>query len=239
MATKAQKENQARFKAVQAEAKKLKAKNPKLAHTQAVKQAWAILSPKSGKKKAPAKKAAPKKKVGAVKKKTSVKVEKAKIVVLYPVSGARIVYQSSTKRYVCLIKGKANKYFDYLLDAKDYMRNTLNKSVGKVKAKAPVKKKTAAKKKVAPKSMHKDTQSHNVSIRVMSGVIKDRKSILSKLNQIFSDIGGYEGTIIRINSELPKMSAPEKKRAKEIIKSYKAIVKELKIHGKELYKHVK
>lgn len=41
--TKAQKENQERFKKVQAEAKKLKAKNPKLKHVDAVKKAWAIL----------------------------------------------------------------------------------------------------------------------------------------------------------------------------------------------------
>lgn len=38
-----QKENIKRFKAVQAEAKKLKAKNKKLTHVQAVKQAWAIM----------------------------------------------------------------------------------------------------------------------------------------------------------------------------------------------------
>jgi hypothetical protein len=48
--TKAQKENQARFKKVQAEAKKLKAKNPRLTHIEAVKRAWAIISPKSGNK---------------------------------------------------------------------------------------------------------------------------------------------------------------------------------------------
>jgi hypothetical protein len=41
--TKAQKENQVRFKKVQAEAKKLKAKNPRLAHTEAVKRAWDIV----------------------------------------------------------------------------------------------------------------------------------------------------------------------------------------------------
>ena len=70
--TKAQKENQARFKKVQAEAKKLKAKNPKLKHIDAVKKAWAIVSPGSAKKKAPVKKA-PVKKVGAVKKKAPVK----------------------------------------------------------------------------------------------------------------------------------------------------------------------
>jgi len=41
--TAAQKANVARFKAVQAEAKKLKAKNKNLTHVQAVKQAWAIM----------------------------------------------------------------------------------------------------------------------------------------------------------------------------------------------------
>jgi len=64
--TKAQKENQARFKRVQAEAKKLKAKNPRLKHIDAVKQAWAIILPGSGQKKAPVRK------VGAVKKKASI-----------------------------------------------------------------------------------------------------------------------------------------------------------------------
>lgn len=61
--TAAQKENIKRFKAVQAEAKKLKAKNKKLTHQEAVKQAWAIMysKQKSGKK------------VGAVKKKAAPK----------------------------------------------------------------------------------------------------------------------------------------------------------------------
>lgn len=66
--TTAQKANVARFKAVQAEAKKLKAKNKNLTHLQAVKQAWAIMLHK---KPAAKKKAA--KKVGAVKKKVAKK----------------------------------------------------------------------------------------------------------------------------------------------------------------------
>lgn len=61
-----QKQNIARFKAVQAEAKKLKAKNKNLTHIQAVKQAWAILYSKE--RKSPIKK-----KVGAVKKKAAPK----------------------------------------------------------------------------------------------------------------------------------------------------------------------
>jgi len=63
MATAAQKKNIARFKAVQAEAKKLKAKNKSLSHIQAVKQAWVILYSKE--KKSPSK-TTKKRKVGAL-----------------------------------------------------------------------------------------------------------------------------------------------------------------------------
>lgn len=64
-----QKQNIARFKAVQAEAKKLKAKNKNLTHIQAVKQAWAITLGKEKK--------SPTKKVGAVKKKAAPKKKAA------------------------------------------------------------------------------------------------------------------------------------------------------------------
>ena len=63
MATAAQKKNIARFKAVQAEAKKLKSKNKSLSHIQAVKQAWTILYSKE--KKSPSK-TTKKRKVGAL-----------------------------------------------------------------------------------------------------------------------------------------------------------------------------
>jgi hypothetical protein len=58
-----QKQNITRFKAVQAEAKKLKAKNKNLSHIDAVKQAWAILYSKD--KKSPSK-TSEKRKVGAL-----------------------------------------------------------------------------------------------------------------------------------------------------------------------------
>ena len=88
-----QKANQARFKKVVAEAKKLRKKNPKLTQAQAVKQAWAMTYSKKDVS------------VGATKKKTT-------------------------------------------------------------------KKKSIPKKKSAKKSSsyHKDTKSHNVNIRVMSGI---------------------------------------------------------------------
>ena len=92
-----QKANQARFKKVVAEAKKLRKKNPKLTQAQAVKQAWAMTYSKKDVS------------VGATKKKTT-------------------------------------------------------------------KKKSIPKKKSAKKSSsyHKDTKSHNVNIRVMSGVKRKR-----------------------------------------------------------------
>jgi len=96
-----QKAARAKFKMAIAEAKKLRAKNPKLTQAAAVKQAFAILYSKNKPKK-----------VGAVKKKAAVK-------------------------------------------------------------KAAPKKKAAAKK---PNSYHKDTKSHNVNIRVMSG-IKDLEKL--------------------------------------------------------------
>lgn len=69
-----QKQNIERFKWVQAEAKKLKAKNKKLTHIEAVKQAWAIWYTKHPAAKKTAKKAG--KKVGAVKKKSAKKAVK-------------------------------------------------------------------------------------------------------------------------------------------------------------------
>ena len=90
--TPAQKKSRENFKKAVAEAKKLRAKNPKLSQAQAVKQAWAIL------------------------------------------------YST----------GK----------------------VGKAKTKKAAKKKAATKKAT---STHKDTKSHNVNIRVVSGVSKAKK----------------------------------------------------------------
>lgn len=103
----------AKFKAVVAEAKKLRKKNPKLTQAQAVKQAFAISYSKAGKKK-----------VGAVKKKAAPK----------------------------------------------------KKAATKVKAK-----------KSRSTEMHTDTKSHNVNIRVVSGInneyIKDLKEIDDKIKK--------------------------------------------------------
>jgi hypothetical protein len=103
MATAAQKKNIARFKAVQAEAKKLKAKNKSLSHIQAVKQAWAILYSKETKS-APKKKAA-KKKVGNVLQSIKRKTVQAKKNIAYNVIDKTLKSANKTEK-VALNKAK-------------------------------------------------------------------------------------------------------------------------------------
>lgn len=112
--TAAQKANQLRFKKVQAEAKKLKAKNKKLSHVEAVKKAWAIIL-KTGKSK----------KIAAVKIIQKGEKKNAKV--------TKVLQQTRTK------KGLFKGY-----------------------------------KKVAGTKTHKDTKSHNVNIRVVSGIEKTK-----------------------------------------------------------------
>lgn len=119
-----QKAARAKFKAVIAEAQKLRKKNPKLTQAQAVKQAWAIEYSKSGKKK-PAKK-----KVGAIK----------------------IVEKGESK------KTKPKATYQVKRTAKGTYKGL--KKIGAVKKKAASK-----------SSYHKDTKSHNVNIKIVSGVM--------------------------------------------------------------------
>jgi hypothetical protein len=102
-----QKRNQARFKKVVAEAKKLRAKNPKLTQAEAVKKAWAM-------------------QYGSV-------------------SG----YEKTTKRGSTTTVTYSNK---------------AKKSIKKKAAKKPTQG------RLFGASTHKDTKSHNVNIRVVSGI---------------------------------------------------------------------
>ena len=204
--TKAQKENQARFKKVQAEAKKLKAKNPKLAHTEAVKRAWAIILPKSAKKKPAAKK------VGAVKKKVAAKKK--------PTTKKAAVKKLQAKLVGKRLSKSGNVYYEARANRSDKGR-----LLG-------VKKKPAV-------SKHKDTNSHNVNIRVMSGVKKSvqpdiinsiEKTIRSRDYYLYVNIPYWE-------KEYKIQSSPSlKKNAKTNIALNKKYIKELNTHIKELKK---
>jgi len=73
--------------------------------------------------------------------------------------------------------GKFSKWTDAIKQASKMLTKTTgSKKIGAIKKKATKKvvKKKIAKKKTTPKSYHKDTKSHNVNIRVMSGFEKTK-----------------------------------------------------------------
>ena len=123
-----------------------------------------------------------------------------------------------------------------------------NKKVGAVKKKAAPKKaalkKSSPKKKAAPKKVaskritdiHKDSKSHNVNIRVVSGIDKVKNDTINKYKEVLKDIKYYEDAIKRIKDSLPGLITVEKVRAKFVIKNFTKIKNELKIHSKELKK---
>lgn len=165
-----QKAARAKFKAVVAEAKKLRKKNPKLTQAQAVKQAWAISYSKDGKGK----------KLGYSK-------EREKL------------HKNATAWL------KKRKKLDEDKSKKDrvslaYQQAPFGKpAVGAIKKKAATKVK--AKKSKRTSEMHTDTKSHNVNIRVISGVKRETGYIgrtvikkftlseLKKLNPIYFQKG--------------------------------------------------
>lgn len=139
--TSKQKKNIARFKLVQKEAKKLRLKNKKLTQAEAVKQAWAIQYSKEGK---------------------SIKGDQLDLFSAAPKKAAK---KNRTKRPKGYQYGKSNL-------EKDQKRQ----------AKAPGKRKSASGRtyyeyrsnrsdKGKLLGTHKDTKSHNVNIRVVSGLV--------------------------------------------------------------------
>jgi hypothetical protein len=165
-----QKAARAKFKKAIDEAKKLRAKNPKLTQAAAVKQAFAILYSKDKPKK-----------VGAVKKKASPKKKAA------------------------------------------------------VKKAAP-KKKAAVKK---PTSVHKDTKSHNVNIRVVSGVSSISTELINQLKVENEKLIKWQSVLSFLNNEKSKVSKGLKPVVNMDIKRVKNAIKEQKIHIQQLKKNIK
>jgi len=150
-----QKANQARFKKVVAEAKKLRKKNPKLTQAQAVKQAWAIMYGKN------------------------------------KVAGYSEERQKIHKEATNWIKHNKKRKPD--LSKKDLIRTSYDQA-----AFGPAPKVGAVKKKAAKKSSsyHKDTKSHNVNIRVISGYKKIGNTDTVEVGDIFYCSWGYDQTNI-------------------------------------------
>ena len=182
----------AKFKAVVAEAKKLRKKNPKLTQAQAVKQAFAISYSKAGKSK-----------VGAVKKS---KYEVGDLVYSYqnkdykaPISYKKFVPWES------LSKPNAKDKFVYKLNIKGGYSNYINEESLSKSALGAVKKKSATRvkaKKSRSTEMHTDTKSHNVNIRVISGISDD---VMQKLQKAVEEYNMAEDQIILHKGNLPKL----------------------------------
>jgi len=144
---------------------------------------------------------------------------------------------------------KYAKWTDYVKAASkkisglDKVRKTGNKTTVHYTKKAPATKKKAApkkavqsslfgvKKKAAPRSTHKDTKSHNVNIRVVSGTpdiysVRDRLEkmvktdieLLAKYQQKLKDLGGKgsAATVVKKSiANIKKMLAHDKKQLRE------------------------
>ena len=105
-------------------------------------------------------------------------------------------------------------------------------------------KKAAAKKKEAPKKVtgsHKDTKSHNVNIRVMSGIEKFSNSVLDELNFLSNKISNLEEKRdkIKVNIKYKNYSVNDMPKAKFQLKNYNDYIKSLKVNLRNLKKHIK
>jgi hypothetical protein len=91
-------------------------------------------------------------------------------------------------------------------------------------------------------SIHKDTKSHNVNIRVVSGIGKVAKLTLEELNKAISKYYQYKEIIDNINKDLkekPNMPSYQKKDLRDTKKTFTSLMKEQKIHIAQLKKHIK
>lgn len=123
------------------------------------------------------------------------------------------------------------------------------KKAAKKKAVGSVKKKAA--KKVARKrvgvvkkatTMHKDTKSHNVNIRVMSGVdnsIFDQLQKIKKSEIFYNDIKkNLEKEYSYLRTQKGSQINSQKISNRKYYKKVKDILKELKEHTRQLKKHI-
>ena len=115
------------------------------------------------------------------------------------------------------------------------------KAVGSVKKKAV---KKVARKKVGvvkkATTMHKDTKSHNVNIRVMSGV---DSNITKQLNTYKGLIRYYTNNIEIFKDAIKKrkekgLTPIMVSNLKKDIKKFQSLIKEYKIHLTQLKKHI-
>lgn len=256
-----QKQNIERFKAVQAEAKKLKAKNKNLTHVQAVKQAWAILYSKE--KKSPVKK-----KVGALPIGFTGKIVGVpfKVVNQFDIYGEvnAIVENTDTGKKIIVIDGKAStkdlaeKFFTHIKMNVDYEKNEipkdtfsriqkfvigLNKEVKDYNAgkKQTIKKQpliiTAKKKSSSPKK--------SKVVKIKKSATKKTSSSGSKKKLTYVGVKKLQSGESRYQYKLAGMSNFKKSKETqfyEILKDNKLILGTFNVYGKtyaKLFANVK
>jgi hypothetical protein len=178
--TAAQKKNVERFKKAAAEAKKLRAKNPKLTQAEAVKKAYANLY-------GSAKKAAPKKKVGAIK-----IIEKG---------------ENKSSKVTKVLQQKRSKKGTF----KGY-------------------------KTLSGTKTHKDTKSHNVNIRVVSGIGNVLEDAKERRNKLIDRISKLNADIFYLMDDQNIKTATQRGRRNAVVSIYKKSIanykKELKLLDK-------
>jgi len=229
----------AKFKAVVAEAKKLRKKNPKLTQAQAVKQAWAISYSKKRGGTISKINVMNKSALQDLYKKNEQNNEHSENVLLLAqnfgnksdVEKAKEILKVRNKQgYLTVQQNReANKIHDKLY------KKLFPGKVGAVKKKAATKVKA---KKRAATEMHTDTKSHNVNIRVISGmdqykqlqfVLNDIKFLSGRIAEQQKIVDSYKklpaslkkDPIFRISYEKAKQRIPNLKAA--LIKAKKNI----------------
>jgi hypothetical protein len=127
---------------------------------------------------------------------------------------------------------KKGYYLDYGLDGAvtEFRKVRTGKKVGATKKPMTTKKAS---------SMHKDTKSHNVNIRVVSGMPEMNKNILNKLHSLTSEIANIEEIKNNFKNNIKNLEREDRPKARGIYKYYVEYLKELKTHLRELKKHIK
>jgi hypothetical protein len=160
------------------------------------------------------------KKVGAVKKKAAPKKKAA-------------VKKAAPKKKAAVKKAAVKK----VAQVKAAPAKTTVKKYNSITTVSGVKK--AAAKKVT--GSHKDTKSHNVNIRVVSGYEKYSSSVLDELNFLSNKISEMEilRDRIKLNIKYKKYSVDDMPEAKRQLKGYNEYIKSLKVNLRNLKKHIK
>lgn len=118
------------------------------------------------------------------------------------------------------------------------IRTIPNKSVGKTKSTSTKRKSTSTKSKT-PVSKHKDTKSHNVNIRVVSGF--DNSKVITEINNLLKYNEKLEKQILLIDAMIKRngLTPIEKRVLRKNKKSYSDLLKDNRKHLRTLKKHIK